>query len=289
MVKLNVALDNDVLQQLQMTLARFGTGFLPITRHAMEEAADQIAKDWRDFAAGGELDGVKPLPRPNRSYLLGVKTRPLGFFCHEIYNESRAARQIEEGTPELDMKKTHPYGPKSRVSKKGIPYLIVPFRWGTPGTVKFVNVMPPNVYNIVGKFKKMEKLVGADQSDKQSMNAHRMLPDGRSEKNGIDHAEMVGRAQYNKGYDRLSGMDEDKSRMEGMVRSTDETGKDRSGGYLTFRVISADSPAESWIRPRVEPRHVVDALVELNRESINSSVEAAVVEDLRIIREDLDL
>jgi hypothetical protein len=266
MVNLNVTMDNDILQQLQMALAKFGTGFLPITKHTMEEAADQIAKDWRTFAAGGELDGVKPLPRPNRSYLFGVKTRTLGFFCHEIYNESRVARQIEEGTPELDMKTTHPYGPKSRVSKKGIPYLIVPFRWGTPRTVGFRNIMPEAVHNIVKKFKKMEKLVGADESDYKTPNAR---------------GEMVGRAQYNKGYDRLSGMDEDKSRMDGMVRTKDETGKDRAGGYLTFRIISANSPAESWIRPRVEPRYVVDALVELNREFVNIAVEAAVMEDIR--------
>jgi hypothetical protein len=80
----------------------------------------------------------------------------------------------------------------------------------------------------------------------------------------------------------VAGTVEDKSRMDGMVRTTDETGKDRTGGYLTFRVNSADSPAQSWIRKRVEPRHVVDALVELNRGSVNASVEAAVREDLRL-------
>jgi hypothetical protein len=289
MVKLNVTVDDDILRELMRAMNAFGTGFPPKTVDTLDKAANKIAKDWREYAKGGGLNGVEPLPRPNRSYLLGVKTRSLGFFEHEIYNESKAAQQIEEGMPELDMKTTHPYGPRSRISKKGVPYLIVPFRWGTPGTL-LRNVMPRNVYNMVVKFKKMEELVDAEKSDKKSMNAHRVLPNGRSGKNGIEHAEEVGRAQYNKGYGRLSGKDfsgtiEDKSRMDGMVRTKDKTGKDRSGGYLTFRVISANSPAESWIRPRVEPRHVVDALVELNRESIISSVESAVKEDLRTIKE----
>ena len=52
---------------------------------------------------------------------------------------------------EYDMKQTHPYGKKSRVSIKGIPYLIIPFRWGTPNgkdtkRAHFNNVIPQKNY-----------------------------------------------------------------------------------------------------------------------------------------------
>jgi hypothetical protein len=293
MVKMTVSVNNDVLRQFEAALARYSEGELPNTVAAMRDVAHGIAAKWRQFAEGGELKGVKPLPRPNGRYALGVKVERHGPFDYEIYNASKAAQQIEEGSPELDMKKTHPYGPRSRVSKKGVPYLIIPFRWGTPGDernprVGFRNVMPDQVYNIVKKFNKMRTLVEADDSSRQTMNAHRVMPDGRAGEDGYPHAEMVGRAQYNKGYDRLSGMDfagtvQEKTRMNGMVRSTDSTGKDRSGGYFTFRVISAASRQGSWIRPRVEPRHVTQALADESRDFMDASVNDAIMEDLRDI------
>jgi hypothetical protein len=294
MVKMTVSVNNDVLQQFQAALARYSEGELPNTTMAMNIVANKVADSWTKFAEGGELKGVKPLPRPNRSYALGVKVEPHGPFDYEVYNESKAAQQIEEGSAELDMKKTHPYGPKSRVSKKGVPYLIIPFRWGTPGDernprVGFRNVMPNLVYNIVKKFNKMRTLVEADDSDRQTMNAHRVMPNGRAGEGGSPHAEMVGRAQYNKGYDRLSGADfagtvQEKTRMNGMVRSNAK-GKSvkEYNTYLTFRVISAASRQGSWIRPRVEPRHVTQALADESRDFMDALVNDAIMEDLRDI------
>jgi hypothetical protein len=275
MVKLNVTMDNDILLQLQMALARFGEGSMPGASMAMRQSAGFVRETWKGFAIG----------YGSGKYARSIKIDRKGPFDYEIYSEDEIADWYENGTKDLDMKTTHPYGPRSRVSKKGVPFLIIPIRWGTPGTVGFRNVMPEQVYNIIKNFTKMKKLVGADQSDKQSMNAHRMLPNGRAGENGIDHTEMVGRAQYNKGYDRLNGMDfagtiEDKSRMDGMVRTTDETGKDRSGGYLTFRVISAKSPENSWKRKGWPVRHVSRLVVEDTKERVNSDIEAAIREDL---------
>ncbi len=44
---------------------------------------------------------------------------------------AKTVERIKNGTEELDMKETHAKGQYSRVSKKGWPYLIVPFQWGT--------------------------------------------------------------------------------------------------------------------------------------------------------------
>ena len=168
------------------------------------------------------------------------------------------------------MKKTHPFGPKSRVSEDGVPYLIIPIRWGTPGNngeqrVGFKNVMPRSVYNTVVKYKKMRTLVDAQESSIRTPNAR---------------GQMVGRAQYNKGYDQLKGSGN--GNMRGMVRSTDDTGGDKSGGYFTFRVISANSPAHSWIRRAVPPRPVTRALAENTREEINSMVALAAIKDFSL-------
>jgi hypothetical protein len=131
--------------------------------------------------------------------------------------------------------------------------------------------MPINVERIVSKFKKMETLVDAEVSYKKTPNNQ-------------NPSQMVGRAQYNKGYSRLRGKDfagtiEEKTRMNGMVRSTDETGIDRSAGYFTFRVISAKSPKGSWIKPAMPPRHVTKALAEETQGYINELVGTAVLGD----------
>jgi hypothetical protein len=125
--------------------------------------------------------------------------------------------------------------------------------------------MPINVYSIVKKFEKMKTMVSADKAD-----------DKHKKPNNQNPSQMVGRAQYNKGYDRLSGMD---SMMNGMVRSTDETGKDRSAGYFTFRIISAKSPKNSWIKPATPPRHVTQALMEETREGVNELVNTGLSRD----------
>jgi hypothetical protein len=283
MVKMNIAMDNDILQQLQMALVRFGAKSMPSTAATMRIGAHDIAERWRGFASGGSLKGVKPLVRPNRSYALGVKVQRLGPFEYEIFNESKTAQQIEEGTPELDMKTTHPYGQKSRVAQsgpnKGVPYLIVPFRWGTPGTkrnprVGFRNVMPQVVYNIVKnkmKFRQTKTTVPADKSDFMTPNAS---------------GEMVGRAQYSdvtgkKAWGDTLSADMGGSVTNNMVGMSSMVGQNgRAAGYLTFRVISAASPLGSWIKPKVEPRHVVSALADDSRDMMNTLIEEAVREDL---------
>jgi hypothetical protein len=283
MVKMNVSVDSDVLIQFQSVLARLGEGVLPATSAAMGGGAQYIATRWRDFASGGSLDGVESLPRPNRSYALGVKVKRLGPFNYEIYNETKAATQIDEGTPELDMKTTHPYGPKSRVTQsgpnKGIPYLIIPFRWGTPGTernprVGFRNVMPKEVYNIVKnkmKFAQTKTTVSADVSTKKTPNAS---------------GDMVGRAQYSdvtesKAWGDMLTADMGEGVTDNMVGMSSMLGQNgKAAGYLTFRVISAASPSGSWIRPEVKPRHVETALADAGRQFINEIVDDALREDL---------
>jgi len=275
MIRMKVTVDNAHLERLQYLLTKIGaqSGNLPGAANAMKAGASIVRDTWKGFAMGAPLPGVtEPLKSPNRGYAQSIKTQQTGPFEHEIYSESEIAARIENGTPELDMKTTHPYGPRSRVSKDGVPYLIVPMRWGTPGTVGFKNVMPINVYSVVNKFRKMKTIVDANNSTFQTPNAQ--TPN-----------KMVGRAQYNKGYSRLSGMDfegtvEEKTRMGGMVRSTDSTGKNRSGGYFTFRIISARSPARSWIRPATPARNVTRAVAQETKEAIDTMVGAAIMGDL---------
>jgi len=158
-----------------------------------------------------------------------VKTKRNGPFDAEVYTESPYMERIVKGTPRVDMKETYPYGKKSRVSKKGVPYLIVPFRWGTPnqegkGRAHFVSFIPVPLYSEV-------KRLGASMRKK------------RTHTEANFSGEQIERSEYDWG-----GRYEGEGNMDGMVRMG------RGGStYFTFRIISARSPAGSWIRKEKPP------------------------------------
>jgi hypothetical protein len=276
MVRMSINVDVLQLEELQYYLAKASAGELSRTAAAMKDGALLIQKRWVGFAGGGELGDLPRLKRPKGGYARSIKTEPRGEFEHEIYSDAKVAEYIENGTEELDMKQTHTRGPRSRVSKKGVPYLIVPFRWGTPGAIGFKNVIPDAVYDIVRnkEFRASSVKVSPNNSNYRTPNAK---------------GEMVGRARYRWG-DRLKESDFDgtikeKSYMNGMVRF--ENGfrkngeiKKRYGGYFTFRVISANSPKGSWIKPAMPARHVIAALVKETQGPIEKMVEGAITEDL---------
>jgi hypothetical protein len=277
MVKITV--EGDALGEvISMLSAMSSPQGLPATAKAVEQAAMIVQGLWHNYAIGkGSLSGVPPLKNPSQGYAKGIKIERPGPFRRVIVNESKTAEYIEYGTPELDMKKTHTKGPRSRMSSKGVPYLIVPFRWGTPKTVGFNNVMPVDIYTIVKKFKKMRTLVDSDSP--------------QAEKTLNARGEMVGRATYNKGYSRLTlkqiGEADDGEvsikqmfNMSGMVRTPDITGKDRSGGYFTFRVISAHSRPDSWIKPATPGRNVIEGLIKDAKEPVDTILEAGFRKDL---------
>lgn len=254
-----------------------GAQGLPNTAKAVEQAAKVVQGAWYEYAMGKRtFTGVPPLKNPSGGYAKGIKIEQSGPFRRTVVNTTQVAESLEYGTPELDMKETHTKGPRSRVSKKGVAYLIVPFRWGTPKTVGFRNVMPAQLYDLVAHFKKMKTRVSADSP--------------KADKTPNARGELVGRATYNKKYDRLTMaqiMDADGTvsinqmfNMNGMVRTTDSTGKDRSGGYFTFRVISAKSPPGSWIKPATPARHVIEGLAKDAREPVHALLEAGFRRDL---------
>jgi hypothetical protein len=280
MVKLNVTMDNDILQQLQMALAQFGEGHLPNVSMAMRQSAGLVRETWQGFARGGSLPGIESLKNPSGKYARSIRIDRKGPFDYEVYSEAEVADWIENGTEDLDMKTTHPYGPRSRISKKGVPYLIVPFRWGTPRTVGFRNIIPEQIYKQLlisrknkFKFQTSKVTASADTADNLELNYNNHM------------VGVASRAKYEWG-DRVFAADvnslTDGSRedhfADGMVKMEGKRGK--SAGYLTFRIISADSPAESWKRKGMKARHVTNAVASLTEETVNEVIDSAIMGDL---------
>ncbi|MDR1505791.1 MAG: hypothetical protein LBI67_01675 [Treponema sp.] len=285
MVKMNITMDNDILQQLQTALARFGEGSLPGVSMAMRQSAGLVRGTWQGFARGGSLPGIENLKRPSGKYARSIKIDRKGPFDYEIYSDAEVAGWIENGTEELDMKTTHPFGPRSRISKKGVPYLIVPFRWGTPGRngqkrVGFRNIIPEQIYKQLlisrknkFKFQASKVTASADTSDNLELNYNNHM------------VGVASRAKYEWG-DRVFSADVDSltdgSRedhfADGMVKMEGQNGK--AAGYLTFRIISAAPGATGWIKPAMRARPVTRAVAGVTQDTVNEIIGSAVREEL---------
>ena len=267
MIKVNVDLDQELLSQLRSSLAGLtgGTGAntMPGTARAFSYAAKLIQKSWQNWAMGGSLMGAENIKNPNPRLASSIRIRKLSDFDISIETDSRYMEQIQNGMPEFDMKTKYPYGNKSRVSKKGVPYLIIPFRWGTPnknGSARahFGNTIPLEVYKILQsrKFRKSET----------TENTH---PEANFK------GENIERAEYDWG-DRIK--DEDAGNANGMVKMRSNTGST----YFTFRVISAKSPESAWVRKEVPANDVVSAVEKTTRQNVEDILEAGLEQDLGI-------
>jgi len=276
MVRLKVTMDNEMLAAVASRLSSLSTAqSMPATAKAMKTAAALVRATWQGYATGQQtLPGVEPMKNPSKGYADGIKVNPLGPFDYEIVNPSEIAEYLEHGTTEIDMKQTHTRGPRSRVSRKGVPYLIVPFRWGTPKNIGARNVMPQAIYDIVKKARFEKSLVAGTT---------------HNEKNAS--GEAVSRNDYEKWGDRLNieqiihaddvGMNLNQMfNMSGMVRMDTSTENQKYSGYYTFRVISANGKPGSWIKPATPARHITDGVVRAVQEDVDAIIETAVIRDL---------
>ena len=242
MTQYTIDYDKAELKRLTDNFAKgMTTAALPNTDMAFQKAAQMVRQMWIGFLQGSvQLPGVETPDRVTSAMVKSIKTQdktsPEEFF-HTIYSDNRQLEELNKGRKEVeyDMKQTHPYGKKSRVSKAGVPYLIIPFRWGTPngkGTkrARFNNVIP--------QFKYETSVKGLEIS---SVNALKSYFEANFK------GENIQRQGYNWAKNgRLKADQAWDDRSVGMVRMKDVTGST----YFTFRIVSAKSPANSWIYHR---------------------------------------
>lgn len=240
MTTYTIEYDLSELKKLTENFAKgLTTAAFPNTDAAFAMAAQKVRQMWVGFLDGSvSLPGVETPDKVTSAMVKSIRTRDETNekeFAQVVFSDNRQLSELENGTKavEYDMKKTHPYGNKSRVSKKGIPYLIVKFQWGTPngkGTKRahsnFNNIIPQKSYDTVVK--------GLEISSKNAL------------KNYFENnykGESIQRQGYN--WAKNGRVTEDQAwddRSVGMVRMKDI----RGSTYFTFRIISAKSPADKW-------------------------------------------
>ena len=268
MVKIRITADNPALQELAAAVTQLGrNGLLPTTEAAFLNGAKMIRDGWQEYAAGKkELAGIPAMKKPSHAYAAGVMITKNGPMTYTVSNKSKAAPLLEYGTDGYDMKLTHPYGKKSRVGLhwnektkvlERVPYLIVPFSWGTPNVVTFHNTMSEDIYEKARTLKKSN-----------------VTGETHFEENWA--GEAIARHEYE--FNGRLKTDDVSAHENGMVRMSDmATGK---SSYFTFRVISARSPQNSWLQKGIPARHVTVGLQKEYSESIMSDIQQALKTDL---------
>ena len=243
---------------------------LPNTSASFYEAGKHVANVWNKYLAGeGTLDGIEPLEKPIPPKDVKIKVTQNSDFDVSVKSDSERLRKIQEGENPVyyDMKQTHPYGRKSRVSAKGIPYLIIPFRWGTPngkGTKRrWNNVIPQADYET------NVKALALSRTNKDKVHFEVNAKNQDILRAGYDWARKNGRLKVTEAWE---------PNAVGMVRMKDVTGST----YFTFRIISAKSPAGSWLywKDGKNPVDMMGALERTVNKKVNEIVEKGLKADL---------
>lgn len=282
MVKITITPKDDFLSAFQARLAHIGAGSLPATISAFRTAAQVTQSTWRGYARGEPIQGSPyRIKHPTGGYSRRIQVRSDGPFDYTVFNDSAVAQYLENGTPELDMKTTHPYGRKSRMANHGtkdnprwVPYLIIPFRWGTPGSSGgyFRNIIPEQIYAML----RTQVKAGVFLRTKVLPTTH---PEPNYHGESIERAEYSNEAGMGNWGSILRGIG---GNMEGMSVMDADTARKNSSTYFTFRVISAESPAGSWIKPPTPAMHITQHVANNVRDIITDMIDTGMSIDLGV-------
>lgn len=253
----------------------------PQAAQAVKGAAYAIEAQWKAYAAGEPLPSGDRVKAPSGGYAASIGTRSESLWHYITSSKADVANWLENGTAELDMKQTHPYGPRGRVAKKRIPksqgggfryvpYLIIPFRWATPGSGAHMgakNVIPDQIY----------KMLTAKMPNKQPAFGRSIVLDGKTQSPNF-WGEMQTRSTYKWG-DTLQGVGGNIEGLVAMAGQEDKRGR-RPSTYFTFRVISADSPSGAWIKPAQKALRIAEQTAEVMRGKVNDMIAAGFQADM---------
>lgn len=121
-----------------------GKAAFPHLSYAVQAVAQAAQARWVGYARGEPLPDGEQIGIRTGEYARSIKMLPEGDFAAKVFATAPYADAIENGMPARDLKKMLGTSTKTRRAKDGTRYLIIPFRWGTPGTVGFgaSNTMP---------------------------------------------------------------------------------------------------------------------------------------------------
>lgn len=239
------------------------------TRQAIEKIAEMSIRDWQKAAQNPKEKHAKWFGRHYASSITVKEKRFTGTNMRIIIGPTNegAARVIEEGRGEYDMKNSLRRSQRARRSKKGNVYTIVGFRHGMKVVIE------AGIGESFSKLKSMEKMRGKIElnafGEKVSRNVYSMSSEGFGKRLGrVTHKDRKGKER-----DYLSGM----------VKTRQEVGKQRGKGQyqyqaITFRTVGVKSTG--WMFPAIKGQKISKEIYKNIKELGSSVLQNAIKADL---------
>lgn len=224
---------------------------------AVEDIALQAAKNWATAILSTDL------PKAQREdYAKSLRINRIGQAHFEVTTAFGDADKIENGRPARDLKLMLQTSQRTRMSKAGKKYLIIPFRHNTPGNTALAPAMPQAIYSQALKMGKSSILSTGTRVSATGAT----VPQHKYKWGGRLPAGLTPKLKPHHATDIFSGM----RRME------TSTGKSKSSAWLTFRVMHQDSTG--WIvpaKPGLKLAEAISAQIERKAQGyINAIVQA---------------
>lgn len=162
------------------------------------------------------------------------------------YRSNFLAEAVEEGKGPFDEKPFLLKSPKAKMSKKGFPYITVPFRHATPQAIAdsgiFASVMSPEIYQIAKNAQK--QLKRSDLPPQYQILGKRKEIDIP----GLKVPEYIHKT----------------AKYEGLVKvNVASSSLEKRSAYMTFRRVSDNSDPNSWWNGGIEAKHLMDKALDL--------------------------
>ena len=253
------------LQPLIDSIELLGRKNFPFTRKALKKGAYHIADYWIQSAQGNPIEGTSETVR-DADYAKSIQVEQSGDYRYVIGStDGEKHRKISEGTPARDQKLGLRGYKKTRYSKKGDPYLIVPFRHST---------------------KSMKSAKRRSSSSGKTRSVSNFFR--KSAKSMITHNDPVSHQRTYR-WAGTSGfaakvLGTHKSDIySGMTRFETSTGKSSSSAYMTFRVMSSKSDPKSWIIPAKKGIDITNLVFEATKDTVVNMVEFGIMADFKTL------
>lgn len=262
-----------------------GFGFdrrsLPNLARAVQKITAAAQARWQAYAGGAPLPDGTTISARSGGYLKSIQSRELGEFESEVFSDSPYALSIEEGMPARDLKKMLDTSLKVRVSKDGKRYLIIPFRWGTPGAVGFGRNVMPEAVHVLGQAMTPSRVIGMTTraSGTGAWDPKTRAPFQVPQRkylwgDRLKHEQLADAGVFGQAAKRMAGMVK-------FQNPSGETGGAKHSQYLTFRVMTEDS--RGWLAPATPGKHPARAVADQFRPLAEKAFSEALAADVRNI------
>lgn len=250
-----------------MTAARgiINAEVLPRLNQAVSAVAQQATIDWKEAVQRAKLWSGEKGP-----YSESITWKMTGSFSAEVSSEYKYAAEIENGRPARDLKRMLDTSLKVRTTKTGRRFLIIPFRHQIPGANAIGQEMPQAVYDLARQLTP-SRVIGTTRrrSGTQAMDikTRKFLTVAQRKYSWGDSLPPPATAPAGR-----------RSKYEGMYKFDTSSGKSKSSTYLTFRVMSENSPG--WVVPPKPGLYLVKGVVDRLQPLAERAFTEAIKRDL---------